>query len=80
MAKLQIDGKDIADIDDEWVPDMLSFFAAVKSRLDSFQIQPTAPPQPIFQPHRVAPTWRQAYEVGEVVFSIQWQRERSEGE
>jgi hypothetical protein len=80
MAKLQIDGKDIADIDEEFVPDVLSFFANVESQVVSFHVLPTAPPPPMPNMKYAPSPWRNPYEVGEANFSIQWQKTRNEGE
>jgi hypothetical protein len=79
MAKLQIDGKDIAEIDEDFVPDVLSFFAKVESQVVSFHVLPAAPPMPMPQLHAPSP-WQQPYEVGEANFSIQWQKTRNESE
>jgi hypothetical protein len=79
MAKLQIDGKDIADIDDEYAIEVVKFFAEVKAQVVSLEIHLNAPPPPMPQLHAPSP-WRQPYEVGEANFSIQWQRTRNEGE
>jgi hypothetical protein len=79
MSKLQIDGKDIADIDEEYAIEVVKFFAEVKAQVVNLEIQLNAPPQPMPQLHAPYP-WQQPYEVGAAILGIQWQRERSEGE
>jgi hypothetical protein len=77
MAKLQIDGKDIAEIDDEYAIEVMKFFAEVKAQVASLEIRLDAPPPPMPQLHAPSP-WQQPYEVGWVHFGIQWQKTRNE--